>query len=77
MKKKNTQSPDKISAAEKDYSSELDAPMWSVVTFEKCAAKGLTYAEASEKLQKLKSEKVSGLCIVTDEAAANIKAEKK
>ncbi len=77
MKKKKTQSPDEVSAVEEDYKSELDAPVWSVVTFEKVAAKGLSYAEAAEKLEKLKSEKVSGLCVVTDEAAARLKTKKK
>jgi hypothetical protein len=39
------------------------------VTFENCAASNLTYEEAVEKLKKLEAEKISGLCIITDEAA--------
>jgi hypothetical protein len=55
-----------------EFASELEAPRWSVVSFEKCAAKNLTYAEAAEKLKQLKAKKVSGLCIITDEAAERI-----
>ncbi len=55
-----------------NFSGELNVPRWSVVSFEKCVAGNLTYAEASEKLVELDAEKVSGLCIVTDEAAARI-----
>ena len=55
--------------ANKNPSSELNEPRWSVVTFETCAASGLTYDEAAAKLKKLATKKVSGLCIITDEAA--------
>ena len=57
----------------KNFSDELNVPRWSVVSFEKCIAGNLTYAEASAKLSELDAEKVSGLCIITDEAAARIK----
>ena len=57
--------------------SELDKKIWSVITFDSCAASGLSYAEAAENLEKLKAEKVSGLCIVTDEVAARMTAKKK
>lgn len=77
MKKKKDKNTDEVSAVEEDYKSELDEPIWSVVTFEKVAASGLTYNEAFEKLEKLKSEKVSGLCVVTDEAAARLNVKKK
>lgn len=56
----------------KTASSELRAPVWSVVSFEKCEASGLTYAQAEQKLSELEAQKISGLCIVTDEAAARI-----
>lgn len=55
---------------EEIFSGELSAPRWSVITFEKCAAKNLSYAEATEKIQELNRQNVSGLCIITDEAAA-------
>lgn len=50
--------------------SELNEPCWSVVSFESVAVHGLTYAEARSWLEKLQKQKVSGLCIVTDEAAS-------
>lgn len=59
--------------SDENFTGELDAPRWSVVTFEKCAAKNLTYSEAEKKLQKLKRRKIAGLCIVSDEAAERIK----
>lgn len=77
MKKKKEKIQNETPAVEENYQSEFDAPVWSVVTFERCAASGLTYAQAAEELQKLRSEKVSGLCIITDEAAARLTAEKK
>lgn len=52
--------------------SELVEPIWSVVTYETVAATGLTYDEAEKLSEKLKTEKVSGLCIITDEAANRI-----
>ncbi|MDQ6786946.1 MAG: hypothetical protein M3033_09080 [Acidobacteriota bacterium] len=54
------------------FSSELEEPRWSVVSFEKLAAKNLTYVEAEEKLKQLEAEKIAGLCIITDEAAKRI-----
>lgn len=56
----------------KDFSSELNEPRWSVVSFETCVAKSLTYAEAEQKLNELIAANVSGLCIVTDETAERI-----
>jgi len=53
--------------------SELNTACWSVVSFEKCIASGLNYTEATEKLNELIVKKISGLCIVTDEAAGRIK----
>ncbi len=61
----------------KNAPSELEGKIWSVITFDTCAASGLTYAKAAEKLEELKAENISGLCIVTDEAAARITAGKK
>ena len=79
MKKKKKENSGEISAVEdsdENLRSELDAPVWSVITFDKCAANGLTYADAAERLKKLEAEKISGLCIVTDETAARITARK-
>jgi len=63
-------------AAREESLNELREALWSVVSFEKCEAGGLTYSEAEQKLSELEAQKVSGLCIVTDEAAARIAAKK-
>ena len=55
-----------------DYSSELAIPGWSVISFEGVAMSGLSYEEASRWLEKLNEQKISGLCIVTDEAAGRM-----
>lgn len=60
-----------------DFPSELAENIWSVITFDETAASGLTYNEAVKLRTKLEAEKVSGLCIITDEAAARMTAEKK
>ena len=54
---------------------ELTEPVWSVVTFEKCVAKNLKYDEAFQKMLELNEQKIAGLCIVTDEAAARITSD--
>lgn len=77
MKKKKEKSSEKTPAAEEAAESELEMPVWSVVTFERCAASGLTYRQAAEKLKRLQTKKVSGLCIVTDEAAARMTDRKR
>lgn len=53
--------------------SELDEPVWSVISFERCEASGLTHAQAVEKLVELECQNIAGLCIVTDDAAARIR----
>jgi hypothetical protein len=55
-----------------NFAGELNEPRWSIVSFEKCVAKNLTYPQAEKKMMKLAAEKVAGLCIVSDEAAARI-----
>lgn len=82
MNKKKSDSPTDMPTAEKEISgeeidSELSEPLWSVITFDECAASGLKYIEAVKILLKLEAQKVSGLCIVTDEAAARMSARKK
>lgn len=59
-------------ASDEDFSSELNEPRWSVVSFDKLEAKNLTYDEAAQKLKEFAAAKISGLCIITDEAAARI-----
>lgn len=55
-----------------DSKSELLSERWSVISFEKCEASGLTYAEAMRRMAELDNQRIAGLCIVTDEAAARI-----
>ena len=50
--------------------SRLEEPVWSVVSFDKLEAGGMTYRQAEELMAALDAQNVSGLCIVTDEAAA-------
>ena len=59
----------KVAESRKELASELLESRWSVISFEKCEAGGLTYAAALQTMDELESNKISGLCIVTDEAA--------
>ena len=63
-------------AAEKKESeinaSELDSQLWSVVSFDKSEASGLTYHAAAALMAEKEAAGVYGLCIVTDEAASRI-----
>lgn len=52
--------------------SELDMPRWSVVSFDVCEASGLTYSAAAKLMSEKEAAGVYGLCIVTDDAAANV-----
>jgi hypothetical protein len=52
--------------------SELEQPRWAVISFERREGAGLTYPQAVDLLKQLESRKVTGLAIVTDEAAAKI-----
>lgn len=58
--------------SEQNGLSDFARPRWSVINSEICAASGLTYAEAVEKLREL-SETMSGLCVVTDAAANRLR----
>jgi hypothetical protein len=53
------------------FPSELDQPRWSVITFDECAARGLSYDEAKRLVEQM-SDEVPGLCIVTDDAAQKL-----
>ena len=53
--------------------SELSDLLWSVVSFEKCEAAGLSYVDAVAKLDELDQKRIAGLCIVTNVAAARLK----
>lgn len=49
--------------------SELNEPVWSVISERGVEASNLTYDRARELEKKLMGEKVYGCAIVTDEAA--------
>ena len=71
-KKKKAASKKQKKAEKEQTSSQLYERSWSVVNFEACLASGLTYDEAFKKLQSYAKENISGLCIITDEAAKRI-----
>lgn len=71
-KKQENKKSKKSRVSGRNAPSELNEPRWSVVSFEARAAGNLIYAQATEKLAELAALKVSGLCIITDEAAARI-----
>jgi hypothetical protein len=51
---------------------DIEQPIWSVVSFERVESSGLTYMQAAELIDKLETNNVAGLCIVTDAAASHI-----
>ena len=52
--------------------SELDKHQWSVISFDKTEAGGLTYAQAEALMAELDSCGITGLCVVTGAAAARL-----
>jgi hypothetical protein len=49
--------------------SELSEQRWGVLSERGCEATGLTYTSALELMRRLSREKVSGISIITNEAA--------
>lgn len=49
--------------------SELTETRWAVLSERGCEASALTYAQAAELMRALQREKVSGLSVITDDAA--------
>lgn len=58
-----------------NFSSELNLSCWSVVTYNSVAVSHLTYQEAVQWADDLKKQGVSGLCIITDEAAKRVESK--
>ena len=52
--------------------SELGEKIWAVMSERGCEASGLVYGEAARLARRLRGEKVSGLCVVTDAAAERL-----
>ncbi|HVF54513.1 MAG TPA: hypothetical protein VM934_00105 [Pyrinomonadaceae bacterium] len=55
---------------------ELGERLWAVISERGCEATQLDYAAAAELSRRLRSEKVSGLCVVTATAAGHLQASK-
>jgi hypothetical protein len=49
--------------------NDLDLPRWAVISFARCEAASLTYRQAAEKLAELESQRITGLCIVSNDVA--------
>ena len=52
--------------------SELNERRWAVLSERGCEDTGLSYEEASGLVASLRGERVSGLCVITDAAAAHV-----
>jgi hypothetical protein len=65
--------PEPKQGTEMTNESELSEARWSVISFDRCEASGLTYQQAAEKREALEKQNIAGLCIVTDEAAARVR----
>jgi hypothetical protein len=64
--------PESKQNVQANVESELSSARWSVISFERCEASGLTYEQAAAKRAELERRKVTGLAVVTDEAAARL-----
>jgi hypothetical protein len=52
--------------------SELGEQLWAVISERGCEAAGLAHADAAGLVRRLAGERISGLCVVTSEAAARL-----
>ncbi len=57
--------------------SELKERRWAVLSERGCEDAGLSYEEAAAAVARLRGERISGLCVVTDAAAAHVTRAKK
>ena len=57
--------------------SELNERRWAVLSERGCEDTGLSYAEAAAIIARLRGERISGLCVITDAAAAHLPRAKK
>jgi hypothetical protein len=57
--------------------SELSERRWAVLSERGCEDAGLSYDEAAAVVAHLRGERLSGLCVVTDAAAAHLPRAKK
>ena len=52
--------------------SELDEQLWAVLSEHGCEAMGLSYTDAHRLMLDLKRKNVSGLCVITNDAARRV-----
>ena len=52
--------------------SELNERRWAVLSERGCEDSGLSYEEAAATVARLRAERLSGLCVITDTAAAHV-----
>jgi hypothetical protein len=57
--------------------SELKERRWAVLSERGREEAGLSYEEAAGLIARLRGERLSGLCVITDEAASHLPAAKK
>jgi hypothetical protein len=57
--------------------SELNERRWAVLSERGSEQAGLSYEEAAALIARLRGERISGLCVITDEAAARLPRPKK
>ena len=56
---------------------ELDEKRWAVISERGCEATRVVHAEALELVRRLKGEKLSGLCVITEQAASRLQSVEK
>jgi hypothetical protein len=57
--------------------SELKERRWAVLSERGREEAGLSYEEAASLIKRLSGERLSGLCVITDEAASHLGPAKK
>ena len=57
--------------------SELKEPRWAVLSERGREGAGLSYVDAAATVARLRGERISGLCIITDAAASRLPQPKK
>jgi len=68
---------EKTRRPESTWMSELSERRWAVLSERGSEAAGLTYEEASALVGELRGRDVSGLCVITDEAAGHLPPARK
>jgi hypothetical protein len=57
--------------------SELKERLWAVLSERGCEEAGLSYEEAAALIARLRAERLSGLCVITAEAASRLPRAKR